>query len=327
MERPRSDLRSDEAWLDEAAAWIREVAAEADLHLHGRIEVHRHRVWATTLIAHSHRGTLWFKANCPAFAFEPALVRLLTEIAPEAVTPPVAIDPRRGWMLHLDGGPALGDDHEPTTEDWAQIVQQMGTLQRALVGHRERLLATGLPDCAPATVVHRFDDLLELYASTPDAHPANLPPDVYADLLRQRPRVIDAAQQLGSFAVPAALQHGDLHPWNVFAATDSRGRHRVFDFGDAQWASPFEVLAVPFGWIAPSENAAWLPVLHAYREVWSDLIKPRDFDALFNATHVTHPINRAATWRAALATASPDSWGTWGSQPADHLRNLLEDRG
>jgi Ser/Thr protein kinase RdoA (MazF antagonist) len=41
---------------------------------------------------------------------------------------------------------------------------------------------------------------------------------------------------------PVTVNHGDLHPGNVFSVN---GDLRLFDFGDAQWAAAPEVLGPP----------------------------------------------------------------------------------
>src|SRR5690606_8546535 len=109
------------------------------------------------------RGTVWFKATCPSMSFEPALQETMARLVPGAVKEPLAIDAEQGWMLTLDHGPTLGDLRGSTVQDWRLALEAAARTQRILAGHRDELLATGLPDGGPETVVDRFDRLMTLY--------------------------------------------------------------------------------------------------------------------------------------------------------------------
>ncbi|MEA5119258.1 MAG: phosphotransferase [Propionicimonas sp.] len=128
-------------------------------------------------------------------------------------------------------GRTLGADHEPTLDDWRLVVERAADLQRAVAGHRDAMLATGLPDCAPGTVLERFDAVYERLRTMPVGHPSRLTDEEAALLADRRGSVAAAGDLLVDAALPDTLQHGDLHPGNVFAC--DRG---LFDFGDAQWA-------------------------------------------------------------------------------------------
>lgn len=170
MDRPFSDLVATEGWRAAATGWVEDRLASVGRKVTGVIEQPRIRPWSTQLVVPTDRGTVWFKANCPAMAFEPGLHALLAELEPGEVDAPLAIDADRGWMMTADRGKTLGDSHEATLEE---------------------LLAAPLP---------------------------------------------------------SSLQHGDLHPANVFVVDAGM---RLFDFGDAQWAHVLEVLAVPYGLLHP----------------------------------------------------------------------------
>ena len=69
-----------------------------------------------------------------------------------------------------------------------------------------------------------------------------------------------------SRSLPTTWQHGDLHPWNVFAPADAG--LRIFDFGDGQWSHAVEVLSVPYGWIEARTELAWGDLVDAYADAW-----------------------------------------------------------
>lgn len=308
-------------WRSEAQEWIHDALAQQRITVNGRIEQPRIRPWSTQMTVPTSVGTVWFKANCAPNRFEARLQQTLAELVSGRVARPLAIDPVRGWMLTRDHGPSLGDRHEPTAEDWQEVVSQAARMQRELVDEGPALLATGLPDYSASTVPGRFDGLVERLAGLPVEHPSHLSGEQAARLEQARERVSDAAARVDESPIPATFVHGDVHPWNVFV---DRERLMLFDFGDSQWAFALEELLVPYGWIVEKRVIAWEPVRDAYREHWSDLVGNREFEALWGATGIVQAVNRSATWWRALQGASIPELAEWGSGAAAHLLNVLE---
>jgi hypothetical protein len=320
MVRPFSERVAGADWRRDVEAWVTEQVERHGHRVNGPIEQPRIRPWSTQLTIPTDAGPMWFKANCQTMGFEPRLHAELARLAPDAVDEPCAIDAERGWMLTLDRGTTLGASHEPTLDDWSQVLAEAARMQRVLADHRAELLATGLPDCAPSTVVDRYDRVLDTFAGLPDRLPSYLPPELASRLRTRRPMIVDAAQELAGSPLPATLQHGDLHPWNVFAVGASA--LRVFDFGDAQWAHAVELLSVPFGWITSRTSLKWADVLDAYCEVWN--VEAIDLDSQWRAAGLTQPVNRAVTWWGALTEATAAEWGEWGDAPVHHLSRVLD---
>ncbi|MGZ5369887.1 MAG: phosphotransferase [Aeromicrobium sp.] len=321
MEQSWSESVGTKVWRRDAERWIRDVLADRGVAVSGPIEQPRIRPWSTQLVVPTEAGRFWFKANCPSMAFEPRLQRVLGALIPEDVEAPYASEEGRGWMLTRDRGPSLGKRHEPTLADWQEVVSHAARIQRVLADSRQSLTDAGLPDCSPPTVPERLDRLVERFQDLPASHPSHVSVELAAKLDKSRTQVVEAAAQLAGSPVPSSLQHGDLHPWNVFVLDDGL---RFFDFGDAQWAYALEVLSVPYGWIKARTVLPWEPVRDAYLEHWSDLVTPREFEALWCAAELTHSVNRSATWWSALQGAPPAEWAEWGDAPLAHLGNVLE---
>jgi hypothetical protein len=320
MTRPFSERVTGADWRHEAESWIRDQLELNGDTLSGPIEQPRVRPWSTQLTVPTEAGLLWFKANCGALAFEPRLHDELARLAPDSVDAPYATQPERGWLLTRDRGSTLGDSHEPTVDDWRRVLGEAAALQRTMAAEADRLLATGLPDCSPATVVDRFDRLLEILVALPEDDPSHVDPDLAMRLRARRPEIVDAVQELDESSLPTTWQHGDIHPWNVFAV--SPGSLRIFDFGDGQWAPAAELLSVPFGWITQRTSLSWPDVLDAYCDAWG--IEPPELEPQWAATGLTQPINRAMTWWTCLAEASAAEWATWGEAPLHHLSRVLD---
>jgi hypothetical protein len=318
-----SDVVSSPAWRREAEGWVRAQVAESGGRVVGDITQPRVRPWSTQLVVPTGAGLLWFKANCPALAFEPAVHRTLARLDPGEVDEPVAVDAERGWLLTRDRGTTLGDSHEATLDDWRAVVALAARLQRRLADHGPDLLAAGLPDCSPHTVPARFVELTDALAELPREHPSHLD-EAGARRLRSAGGLVDdAVGTLLDGSMPlASFQHGDLHPGNVFAV---EGRLRLFDFGDAQWAHPLATLAVPWGWIDRRSTVPWPAVLEAYAAEWVDDVSPAELERLLPAAMVTHVVNRALTWWGALADATPAELAEWGDSPRYFLELVVED--
>lgn len=307
---PFSVLVTSPEWIGAADAWVEQHLEALGIAVLGPVTSVRVRAWSTQRTVPTSAGTVWFKADCPTMAFEPALHQALAVLAPDAVETPLAIDAERGWLLTLDHGPSIGDESEVTTAHWQAVVQEAAALQREVSEHRDELLATGLPDCSPGTVLDRFDSLLDEFdLDAPNA----------ARLAARRPELADACAALADTGSQVTWNHGDLHPWNVHGSPD---RPRLFDFGDSQWAHAAEVLAVPFGFCAENPALSWDGLVDAWREVWE--VDRTTFDLAWNAVNFTQPVNRALTWHRCLVAATDAENEQWGDESRHHLLRILD---
>jgi hypothetical protein len=314
-----SDRVTTPEWRADAESWIAERLAAANLAVTGPIEQLRVRPWSTQLVVPTDGGTVWFKANCAAQAFEPALQALLARLAPDEVDEPLAVDGDRGWMLTRDRGATLRDRREPGLYEWQHVLRETASLQRLVADHPRGVLAVGVSECSPATVPARFDLMLERLRDRAHDDPAHLVADVVEQLEEARPSVRDAASVLADGPLPVTVQHGDLHPGNVFEVD---GRLRIFDFGDAQWAHPLESLPLP--WAVTKDDLPWPELLAAYHEPWRDVLTIDELAELLAAAVVTQPVNRSFGWWEALEEATEEEWKEWGEAPARHLAHVVE---
>ena len=321
MAEPFSRLVSSAAWRADVEEWVHERVEEKGHRVTGPFDQRRIAPWSTQIVVPSDVGPLWFKALCPSMSFEPALQDLLARLAPRDVDRPYAIDARRGWMITSDRGATLGDRHEPTLDDWCAVVGVTAHLQRTVAPHRDEVLATGVADCSPATVPRRLEELVERFSALSPQHPGHVDASLRSELLGTVPRLADACAEIEASPMPVTVQHGDLHPWNVFAAD---GDLRVFDFGDVQWAPAVEVLSVPYGIITDEGRLPWEPVMEAYAEPWSDLVDARSLETLWRSAALTRPVNRAQTWADCLDGATEQELSDWGIAALHHLRKVLD---
>ena len=96
---PFSEVVTSPTWRSDAEEWIRDRVVAAGRTVTGEITQPRVRPWSTQLIVPTDAGLRWFKANCPALAFEPALHATLARLEPDEVDEPFAVDAERGWIV------------------------------------------------------------------------------------------------------------------------------------------------------------------------------------------------------------------------------------
>ncbi|WP_293781248.1 phosphotransferase [uncultured Aeromicrobium sp.] len=314
-----SQLVTSDEWRQEATEWIEDTVARLGYRVRGPLTQPRVRPWSTQLLVPTDHGTVWFKAPCAPMRFEPALQRLLSQLLPGLVAEPLAVDVERGWMLTADHGPPLAEDAAAARDDLRELVRATALAQRDLVAHREALLATGLPDCAPATVPERFDRLLDALASLPSQSPSHLEAWEADRFRARRSELVDACATMEAVPFPATFHHGDLHLKNAYRSGEGIG---LFDFGDAQWAAAVEVLAVPYAIVSRDRAVlSWSDLVTAYLAAWD--LDHTSFGVAWNASQFTHAVNRAFTWWQCLQSASEEEWQRWGEAPLAHLREMM----
>jgi len=322
----------DAAWLAQVAAWIDEQLAQAGFERAGPLSL-RGRAWSVVVrvpavdrntltrggAADPAPRTLWFKADPPDSAFEPALVAALAQWAPGIAPPPLAVDTARAWSLSRDAGTHLREtlerDRDP--RHLLPLIRRYARHQHALAARQADLLALGLPDLRPRTLPERFSALLAdpairaaLGSAQRDALDAHLP------LVRAYCRRLEA------YGLPATLDHGDLHPSNIFGQGEAA---LASDWGDASLSHPFNTLLVLLRSTYAYFDTDELAQLHrACLEPWLD-----DSHTLADLEHAARlalrlaPVSRAYAWsRTFPCFAAADEPN---ANAARWLAHLLED--
>ncbi|WP_062216980.1 hypothetical protein [Streptomyces sp. NBRC 109706] len=265
----------DETWRGEALDWITASLARRGLVSGGQVWA-RLRPWSVVLrVPVDEDGAVWFKANPPRSAFEPAVMAALSRWVPERVLEPIAVDTARGWSLLPDGGSLFAEVLTNDPEDvsaWAEMLRQYALLQRELEPHVDQLTGLGVPDFRPQRLAERFLALIE---ST-----GVLRPQERAALRALAPRFEEWCQQLAQSPVGCSLDQSDLHPASVLTGGrrplgDGRltggGAYRFFDWGDASVTHPFMSLLVlgrVLGERFDQDQSARARVLDAYLDAW-----------------------------------------------------------
>lgn len=142
------------AWRREAMGWLVEQLDRFEIRETGTARV-RLRPWSVIVRVEA-AEPVWFKANPPGSAFEPALTQRLAELVPGHVLTPYAVDVERGWTLLPHGGQVLKEvEREP--RHWEELLSQYAEFQRALVDHVDEFDQLGVPNGRLAILPHLFD--------------------------------------------------------------------------------------------------------------------------------------------------------------------------
>lgn len=325
------DTWSTLAWRERAVAWVDGSLAAAGLARTGEVEQPHLRPWATVLRVPTTGGTVWFKASAPGTAFEVRLYEVLARAVPDRVLAPLATDAARAWALLPDGGATLGDRlaEDELADALVAALATYGRLQLDLAPHLDDLLAAGVADMRPAVMPERFEEALDATAAAADAA-------THARVAALRPAVADWCARLADSAVPASLDHNDLHPWNVLgdaADGDGPGSIRFYDWGDAVVAHSFAAMLVPLGFVCRLlgvgvDDPRFARARDAYLDVFSAHTGDEDPVATLALACRVAKVARALTWDRALRAARDQGEevdDTWSRAPLESLGSLLDD--
>lgn len=316
----------DPAWRDEARSWIRGRLREAGRRPTGELTP-RLRAWSVTGQVPTDAGPVWFKANPPGSAFEPALTVALSRWAPGLVLTPLAADAGRGWSLQPDGGPMLGEMIGDDACAGEETLRRYATLQRTVAGHRAELAALGLPDLRPAKLPGLFAALRDSpQVREQVGHPDGISPAQYAALGELGPQLNDWCERLAASRVPPSLEHSDLHGWSMFW---NDGQCVFFDWGDASLAHPFTSLLVFLRVVAADRGLGpgapeLLRLRDAYLDEWADYGGQDELRAEAALAVRLAPVSRAASWRRVFPSAAGHVHAEHGRLIGNWLAYLLE---
>jgi hypothetical protein len=289
----------DPRWLAEAEDWIDAECARAALTRTGPA-LARGRPYSVVARVPTDRGTVWFKANPPASSYEPALLSALAAWHADRFAAPIAVDLERAWSLTRDGGPTLREQQARTPDvgAWHATLRGYGALQLDLARRVGDLLALGLADLRPGSVPGRFEKLLDDPATEQviDA-PDGITRGQHQALRALAPRLREWCAELHDLAIPVSIDHADVHPNNIFAATGT-----PFDWGDAAVAHPFGSLLVALRTAAeharlPRESPELAALTGHYLTPWLDAGYARAaVDRSLSLALLIAPLARALTW-------------------------------
>ncbi len=317
----RSASWAGAAFVDELSDWVR-----SEVGVVVSVEPVKVRPWAAVWRVRAGAGTFFAKQNCALQQYEPGVLRVLADVAPDLVVPVTAVDEERGLLLTPDQGPVFeetaGDDVEP----WVRLVVAAARLQRAAAEHVASLESAGLtvlsPRDAPGYTRRRLDELTQLPEESPYALTAGQSRSLRAAL----PAVEKWGQVVAALGLPLTVNHNDLHGNNAFEVD---GRSRFFDFADAVLGDPLGALLIPLNVLATSlsagpEDPRLVRVADAALETWSDLASLRDLRRALPAALQLARLARVESWVRCCASMTDGELAEWGPSVPGWLGTLAE---
>jgi hypothetical protein len=277
-------------WEEGVAAWIDETLAELQVERVGPVDQFRRRPWAALARVTTAEGDVYFKADSPTEAYEPALTQWLAQARPDVVAEVLRIDADRGWLLTRDAGANLLDQitEPPDPAIWSELLPLCAELQLELAGSIAEFLALGVPDSRPPLLGRAYGDLLSRWPAATTAPAA-------AEIAR-------LIEGLGD-TLPASLTHEEFQDHNILLRD---GAPVVIDWAEAAIEHPFCGLVNTFRglvdrWGFEADAPDLLALRDAYLEPWTILAPRSRLIELFELAYPLGMLCRALSWDRLLA--------------------------
>jgi hypothetical protein len=322
---------ADPEWRRHVRAWVHARLGEQGVAVTGHPEQPHAPWWSTALRLPTSEGIVWFKASRDA-GVEARLTALLQQAAPDMTAELLAADDRRAWMLSRDAGTRLREHASGPAQlaHWERLLPVYGDLQVRLVPRVEELLRIGVPDLRTPRLVEQARTLAEDGAVLTTA-PEDALTLAELDELRDRglAELDRLASALADRAVPASLQHDDLHDGNVFVRDAG---YVVFDWGDACVSHPFHTLVVTLRALAYQLGLApgapeLLRLRDAYLEAWGSFGSRQELLEVAELARRTGTLQRALAWYATVQAMPADRRHEEQDSVPYGVRLFLEDAG
>lgn len=280
----------DEAgWQETVDAWIDDTLAELEIERAGAVDHFRSRPWAALARVATAEGDLYFKADAPSEAYEPALTEWLAARRPALVAEVLRADARRGWLLTRDAGRSLRDHivDPPDAAIWSDLLPLYAELQIELAPSLDELLALGVPDSRPGLLAQIYEDLVSRWPAAASAPAAE---------------VAHAVDRLGE-TVPSSLAHEELQDHNILLRN---GAPVVIDWAEAVVEHPFCGLVNTFRglvdrWGFEAGTPELTALRDAYLEPWTTYAPLPRLAEVFEAAYALGMLCRAVSWDRLLA--------------------------
>jgi Phosphotransferase enzyme family len=222
-------------WWDRAIAWIEHELLRVGVT--GRLTVEQIRTWefSCMLRVHSTDGEFYFKALPRTLTREVALTRRLAEVHPQWMPEIVVCDMEQRWMLmKACRGAALEEASDIAS--WERAMEAYAQMQIEWSSRTQELIALGCPERTLEMLEQAIDPLLANTALMLPGHPDGLSGAQIARLRELTPELKAMCHELGQFAIPLSLDHGDFWVNNIFVSDQGCA---FIDWEDGRVAHPF----------------------------------------------------------------------------------------
>jgi hypothetical protein len=289
-------------WYIEALAWAIARLREVGVTGVGTPEQLRASERSFLMRLVSAQGAFHFKAVPPVFAHEPAVVRLLAEHHPDNLPQIVALDAERGWFLQREvADAALPLDEVREEEEWYRAVRRLAEIQLDTVHRVRELRAAGCPHRGLDVLARRIPRLCADAGAMLLGHPAGLNRREITQVAGLTPTLLALCEELASYDLPEALEHGDLRADNVLSTISGP---LYLDWSESSISHPFfspARLMIEAARLVPAASGETRRQLRdSYLMPWQAVAPHDQLVRAFQVARVLAPVHVAATLHAEL---------------------------
>lgn len=315
-------------WLEQVEPWIAQQLAKAGRRATGPLQIVHQRLWSAFISQETDQGLVYFKAPAPAYHHEPGLTEALARWRPDVTVPLLGVELERNWLLSAAAGETLRNMQlgAKLLAYWSEILPLYAELQIEMAEHLPEILGLGTPDRRLAQLPQMYEALLQEARELPVAPEDGLSAEEHARLAALRGRVAELCEQLAGYGLPPTLVHEEVTETNVIS--DGK-QHRFTDWSDCCVGHPFFSMLVTertlVHWSKWDEAGPELQrVRDAYLEPWAAFGSRAELLEAYGIAYRLSMVNRALSWRMALAGQSAAYRAQFGSSMTSYLQDFLE---
>jgi len=204
-------------------------------------------------------------------------------------------------------------------------LRRYAAFQRDTAGHPDRLLGLGIADMRPAVIPQRFDQAIEFATRFVAENGSDEDRDTLGQIEAHRPVVEGWATELAGMPGSSALDHNDLHGWNILGDPSLPETIRFYDWGDSVVAHPFAAAALPLGMIEREDPGSLHRARDAYLGEFSELAPKGTLVETLELACRCAKVARAHTWERAMREAGDLEPEHFRRAPFESLESLLDE--
>jgi hypothetical protein len=317
-------------WYVEALAWTVARLNEQGVTTDGAPE--QLRAWERSFLMRirTSGGACYFKAAPPMSHHEPVLMEWLARRYPDNMPAMLAVDAERGWFLQWEAdGAALPLNEVREEEEWYRTARRLAEIQVDTAGCVAELRGIGCPDRGLETLARRIPGLCADAGAMLLGEPDGLTRPEIERIASLAPTLLALCEELASYELPPALEHGDLWANNVLSTL---GGPVYLDWSDSSISHPFfslsQLMLEAAVLLPASSRESRRRLRENYLGPWRRFAAEETLVRAFELARVLAPVHLAATVHAELAPAAGHRWELDSAIPASlrlALQLLLDD--
>ena len=285
--------------------WLETVLKKNDISMIGEPRLAHKRPWSEVTEISTSEGKLYLKRQTSQLANEAKLLPFLASHFPESLPEIIAADSEQGLLLMRDAGVSLRSvmKNAPDIAHWQRVLYIHSQFQRQFIARTDELIRQGALDRRLSALPSSYVSLLPFAESLRPKECEALNADESRKLRELSASFQEMCQTLEESGLPETVNHDDLHDGNVFVRD---GGYRIIDWGDCSATFVFFTLPVTLGVVADSlsleeDSPEMLSLLDQSLSYWEDFAPKSDLLAVYRLAEKVNCINRALTWRQAIA--------------------------